>query len=1187
MKEGSGRPGDRTETLEAEAEIPSQAVPDTMPRGARAPSPGPAASTQGALTDAGPNPSSDGLIEADGIDPSDVPATRPAGAATQASGAASLDPGDFPVVGRKNYAVGEEFARGGLGRILRARDLRLERTVALKELISSDARAQARFIREAKITARLEHPNIVPIHEAGHWPDGPRFYAMKLVLGTTLASRLEDADTDEARLRLLPHLIDVADAVAYAHSQGILHRDLKPSNVMVGRFGETVLIDWGLAKDLKDRETDLPSSGDHMSPGVFETSDGIVVGTPPYMPPEQAMAKSLDERADVYALGAMLYHVLSGRRPYYEAHPKDILSRVVQGPPVPLEDITSDLAPDLLAIVSKAMARSPSARYRSAEEMAEELRRFTAGRLVRAHVYSSWQLVQRFVRRNLGIVATALVAMCGLMALGWWSYVNIGKERDIAQRNARLAQGELEKFRLEKARVMLASDPTEALAWLKRLPPLTPQAATTAAEADDLGVARLVMSGHSDVINAVAVSADGRWGASVSTDRTVRLWDLARGRTRKLQGHTEKVTQVAFSPDGDWLATGSHDRTVRLWSISRAFDNDTRAMQVLTGATGPIKALAFEPAGATIAAADEDGQVFVWSFDGRRRHHFTHEGRGRTPSIAYVSGPQSGAAEWLAVAGYGPEVGLWSLRGGVNRWLSGPTRKTAGLAVSPDGRSIAAGAAGGPVRIWSLDTGRVRMLPGRTDRWTTLVFSSDGRRLAAAGIDRHVRVWSLPSGRLRHLQGHDERITKLVFSPSGESLLSASWDSTVRVWTGLDTPMRSGSIGQTINVARVLLGHSNAVSDIALSEDGTHLLSGSWDQTVRLWRVRPQRQRVLRGHTIGVHGLAFDSTGRRLYSGGHDKEVRAWDFDTREATVLGTHEDHIYRVQVSPDGLWVASSSDDRSVRLWNVETGAHLALRGHVADVEEIAFSADGRWLVSAGEDAMAWLWSIPSGSGRRLAGHGNDITDVTFHPDSRRLATSSRDGTVRVWHVDGRLVRELRADGEEVWSVAFSPDGNDLAAASADGKVRVYGVDDGVERKAYRIIGEARQVRFSPDGAFVAVATSGRELFLCRRAFDFCDELQGHGAMVHDIAFSPDGTALVTGAGDSTVRVYDVETMESRVYRGHAAPVFDVDVSPDGRWIASGSADADIRVWSLRLPPKPDRLRAWLADRTRRVVE
>jgi len=174
-----------------------------------------------------------------------------------------------------------------------------------------------------------------------------------------------------------------------------------------------------------------------------------------------------------------------------------------------------------------------------------------------------------------------------------------------------------------------------------------------------------------------------------------------------------------------------------------------------------------------------------------------------------------------------------------------------------------------------------------------------------------------------------------------------------------------------------------------------------------------------------------------------------------------------------------------------------------------------------------------------------------------------------------------------DEIWSVTFSPDGSALAAAVADGTVRVWDLDTGGPAKIFRNVGEARRTRFSPDGVFIAVATSGHDLYLCRRAFDFCDRLAGHGAMVQDLVFTPDSSALVTGSGDSTVRVYDVETHESRVYRGHAAPVFDVDVSADGQWISSASADADVRLWPVELPPSPDRLTSWLTYRTRKVAE
>jgi len=167
----------------------------------------------------------------------------------------------LPRVRDGRYEILCEHGRGGIGCVYRARDHELDRDVAIKKLISHGDALEMRFLREVAITARLEHPGIVPVHEAGWWSDGTPFYAMKLIAGRPLRDLIAERPTVEQRLGLLHHVIAVADAIAYAHARKVIHRDLKPSNVIVGEFGETVVIDWGLAKDLATNEIVVDSSG--------------------------------------------------------------------------------------------------------------------------------------------------------------------------------------------------------------------------------------------------------------------------------------------------------------------------------------------------------------------------------------------------------------------------------------------------------------------------------------------------------------------------------------------------------------------------------------------------------------------------------------------------------------------------------------------------------------------------------------------------------------------------------------------------------------------------------------------------------------------------------------------------------------------------------------------------------------
>jgi serine/threonine protein kinase len=255
-------------------------------------------------------------------------------------------------VQRGLYAIGEEIARGGMGRILAARDRKLGRNIAVKELLSTNPGLEARFEREMRISARLQHPAIISVHDAGRWPSGEAFYTMKHVEGRALDDVIEETTTLPERLALLPNVLAVADAIAYAHAEHVIHRDLKPANVLAGAFGETVVIDWGLAKDLYDGELESEVDAPTTTEGEAGlTVVGEVMGTPAYMPLEQARGAAVDERADVYALGAMLYHLLSGQIPCADTNPtsaQELLHAVLSGAPTALSRVEANVPSDLL-----------------------------------------------------------------------------------------------------------------------------------------------------------------------------------------------------------------------------------------------------------------------------------------------------------------------------------------------------------------------------------------------------------------------------------------------------------------------------------------------------------------------------------------------------------------------------------------------------------------------------------------------------------------------------------------------------------------------------------------------------------------------------------------------------------------------------------------------------------------------
>jgi tetratricopeptide (TPR) repeat protein len=363
---------------------------------------------------------------------------------------------DYPalvVVDPAHYVLSRELARGGMGRIQLARDRRLGREVAVKEVLATTGPIVRRFEREARITARLQHPSIVAVHEAGMWPSGEPFYAMRLVAGRALEDVITSARTFNERLALMPHVLAIADAMAYAHGQNVIHRDLKPRNVLVGEFGETVVIDWGLAKELDapERSGDDPLSVSGASrPG--DTTAGDVLGTPAYMPPEQAAGRPVDQRADVYAIGAILYHLLAGRAPYVAESSAELIAAVHGGPPEPLP---KGVPAELVAIVERAMSRDAAARYPSARELADDLRRFQTGQLVGAHHYSLRQLLRRWLRRyRTPLVATAAAAVAAI-AIGVFALTRVIAANHRALDNQKHAE-ELMQFMLVDLREKLS-----------------------------------------------------------------------------------------------------------------------------------------------------------------------------------------------------------------------------------------------------------------------------------------------------------------------------------------------------------------------------------------------------------------------------------------------------------------------------------------------------------------------------------------------------------------------------------------------------------------------------------------------------------------------------------------------------------------------------------------------------------
>ncbi len=515
------------------------------------------------------------------------------------------------------YELGDEIARGGMGRVVEANDTRLGRTVALKEALALDAESVRRFERETQITARLEHPSIVPVHDAGTMADGAPFYVMRKIGGLPLERLVATAETLNERLALIPHVVAAAQAVAHAHDRGIIHRDIKPSNILCGQLGETIVIDWGLAKVKGEPDTESGTANWVIEDDdALKTRAGIVFGTPGFMAPEQLRGNAVNERTDVYALGATLYHLLSRKPPHHAKTADEMMRNAVRAPPVPLAELVNGVPPELTTIVDKALASSAKLRYQDAKELAADLQRFLTGQLVASHHYTPREKLARFVNKYRVAVVAIIAALFALAIVATIAVTRVIGERDradvearaakeqkvVAEAAQRRAEEKNEKLVLQQARSKVASNPTDAIAMLKPLAlKQWREVRSIASAARANGVAwSLPAPKH---VESLEMSRDGNRVLVAGTDGSVQIYDLAARTSRIL------VTQ------GPALRAryADNEKRVVVWNGVNLAVLDSATGSKLSVVTAPSRIVDLEVIGVNAYWADHGHKL--WQLD--------------------------------------------------------------------------------------------------------------------------------------------------------------------------------------------------------------------------------------------------------------------------------------------------------------------------------------------------------------------------------------------------------------------------------------------------------------------------------------------------------------------------------------------------------------------------------------------
>ena len=990
-------------------------------------------------------------------------------------------------------------ANGGCSEVYQAKETKLGRLVALKFLRPEFEHSEyhlARFQREVAITSRLDHPGVIAVHALGGSDRAAPFYVMPFIEGGTLREladrfHLEGHSFDSTRGRaLLGHFVDVCQTVAHAHTREILHRDLKPDNVIVGRFGETYVVDWGLAKQLRHEEkVGDPGAVNSLSTDEFVddlTLQGNILGSPAFLSPEQARGADATMRSDVFGLGSTLYYLLSGNAAFRGRSLPEVLHHARHNEFEPLTKVgrSGGLPKPLIAIQRRCMNGDPQERYANAGEVAEEVERFLAGDRVRTHVESMIERAQRGAKKNrkpLAVVAVAGVLLLLVLSVSTWL---------LGRSNAELAKREFEAVELRERAEESLSVAQESL-YLQSI-------SLAEAELRNCNLARAetllsqcsLESRNLEWYLLRSMVDQNRPSAIFAPERWFLCFDIASDGSRLAVFDSQRVLQVFQIEKGALDGGLSRDSFVRLFDLSTKMH---------------VEGMAFNPNGTRLITY---GYRMVESNEpvGSRRRatlELWDVESGTRVAARDASGPIEVDATWSED---GTRIASCGLSGSLRirdaetllptaRMKDQEAELTGISFVNGSNDQVVSASESGWLRTWSADGSLLTQVQAHPGGIVDLCTRSD--QIVVAGGDRIVSQWKFDDARFKRecgFAGHQDLIKSVAITANGRYYCSAGNDRRLRLW--------ERGIGMPVTTLR---GHTSHIRQVEFVHDGTWLTSIGDDGGLRFWDIRRDTQLSMRGLFIefGAERL-FGLTEQQLGCEGLSDKVSGWSIVEPEGFLSmaqsndgrsvfgalqngqlkryagGDRGESVAELESGADALLVSNSNVlfagqrngtvtrldfETGTRVDSEDFGSPIRLLREIPSTNQILgafFSGNEFFVLDA--DSLKLIHRVKGGA---------ELLGMDVHPDGATIATSHRDGSIRVWTL-GAVVREVSSFGSgSNWlnCVAFSPDGRRLVV----GGENVISVWNHESRKEILSISTSRCVhfiRFSRDGQRMAVS-------------------------------------------------------------------------------------------------------------------
>lgn len=987
----------------------------------------------------------------------------------------------------RGYEILGRLGQSEMSAVYLANDSGRNRLVALKTLpygVEQAAEKLARFQTETEVLSRLDHEHIIEIYDVGE--EERPYYSMEYCEGGSLADFLarERLAVDEAA-----SLIEIlAKAIEAAHKHDIVHRDLKPSNILLKRRHPPVVkpngkADGGPPPELDQVQSEflakfIPKLADFglIKPlgNDSQTRTGELLGTPQYMAPEQARGdqNQTDARADVYALGAILYECLAGRPPFVADSLVEMLTQVIHNPAPPPSRFAPKLHYDLETICLKCLKKDPTARYQSAQELASDLAKFRNRKEIEAQRDGIFRRLREWTQRNpLAASLIGVLFISGVVgfSLALWAL----KERGEAVSAKHLAETKTAHALYGQASVICEqSGPEVGMHWLAR------------------SLDRAIEAGDQELEQSIRLEL-GVW----------------RSRLRALKHvypHENNLYKAFFSPDGSLVLTCSLDKTARLW-------NTTTGKPVGTPFVHPdsVYGGAFSPDAQRVLTACRDGIARVWDVETGEQIRPELKNKNRVLGVAW-----SPNGRYLLTASHDKTCQLWDAT--TFERIGPPHQHDAVVRCvdfSPDGSKFATGDDDGNVRLFDTITNHPLTLTLQLKREVFAVdFRPDGKWLLVCCRDSTARFWNLETGESSDvILQHQNGVMGGGFGPRGRFAVTASDDRTARIWE-VETGKPLGR-----------LRHGNWVRSAKLSPDQKWILTSCFDDAARLWEsALPTRLK----NALPVRAAFFDPSDGTVVTCG-SRGLKRWNTVKGNQIGSGREQDEWRSVGAfSPDGSTMLVAGDAGLGELIDVKTGQRISQPlKHPAWIYDIAFSLDGRLLLTTSLDE-AQLWDARSGEGKAPpARHLSTVLSVAFRPDGKVFLTGCADGTVQQWDVQTRQkLGEPFRHPRGVLVTEFHPKGRLIACGGLFHEVFLWDAETG---KPYgeplQLNGHVRTLTFSPDGK---VLVTGSDDYTVR----FWEVATGqslgspwkHSGRIEEVMFSPDGRTLLTRCQDLSVRLW-----------------------------------------------------------------